>query len=448
MVPHSPTPSNDPLPFPGAGDNSTNEQPRLTDADMLALDALIDAGLDLSRVDPSLRDRASHVARVLGLLDVSASAYSPDELLVDVTIARVVQLRRAESLMLAQAPALSDNDQDAVEELVAAGFDVQGVSGVMRPRAQRAADLLALLHAPSSALAEIAAAREQLVQRTLGSVQTSIDIRQSRMAIDPPSGDGWRITRWRDVASVAALLLIGTAVIGPMVSGMRAMGQRMSCQAGLGSVASAFGLYAGDSRDSLPMASASLPGTPWWNVGKAQESNSANLYTLSRTGYAKLVQLACPSNAPSIACASKSDARASMDWSCIDEVSYSFQNLFTPPAQRPGWGTTQVRIAVLIDRSPVVPQARNGFRINPLSNSPNHAYRGQNALFNDGSATWLRSPVLAQSSGSGSSTAGDNVWLPRQLEDLIARRSQPMGDADPLKGTESPESRDDTFVGP
>jgi hypothetical protein len=124
-----------------------------------------------------------------------------------------------------------------------------------------------------------------------------------------------------------------------------------------------------------------------------------------------------------------------MDWGRIEEVSYSYQNLFA--AERPSWSASQ-RTIVLIDRSPVILKAYMGRPIDPIENSPNHGGRGQAALFNDGSLEWLRSPVLEN---------GDNIWLPRQVELAIRRLTHPRS-ADPLQGTESPDGTDDVFVGP
>lgn len=411
-----------------AVDPELADTPQLAQSDESALEALIDAGYDLRNVPEAMRERVAKLAQVLGLLDLPISEYRSDDALVHVTLARVQQQRRFEQSEAISSEMLTADDADAVDQLVGAGMNPSAVHGGMKIRAERAHQIMSLL----ATAAPSAADRERLVSETLTKVQRSIDSQQSDMQIERRM-PGVRF-RMRDLVSVAALLLIGTAVIGPMVSGMRHFGQRVACQANLGSVASAFGLYAGDSRDSLPMASASIAGTPWWNVGKPHESNSANVYTLARTGYTKLVNLACPTNARAVQCTSKP---GDMDWSCMDEVSFSFQNLFA--RERPTWTGGQARVVVLIDRSPVIPLAKQGFKIDPLSNSPNHRFQGQNALYNDGAAQWLRSPMLA---------SGDNVWLPKVLEDLIAKYSHQDAQTDPLKGTESPATRDDSFVGP
>lgn len=444
---NTPPESNTPPDQPAALQAEPSASAALSTADQQALDALVDSGM---RVDAAASGesgaRQRRVLEVLDLLSVSGlsgreSAQDQRESLVALTLARVAQQRRAEQAEADIAITLSPDDRDALEQLVAAEFDPQRVSTAMRPRATQAASLLAKLEPPAGVLNSDAAAPDRLVQMTLDRVAKADREQRSRMTLTGAPGSEMEGTgrrfRMTDLVSVAALLLIATAVIGPMVSSVRGIGQRVACQSNMGSLASAFGLYAGDSRDSLPMASASLAGTPWWNVGKVQESNSANLFTLSRTGYTCLNTLACPTNARGVNCKSRP---SDMDWSCLEEVSFSFQNLFA--RERPSWGTAERvpsngygRVVVLVDRSPVVPLAVRGFRINPLDNSPSHKRMGQNVLFNDGSSAWLRSPVLE---------SGDNIWLPRVIETMMER----AGEADPLKGTESPESRDDSFVGP
>ncbi len=417
----------------------TESDHTLHEDDRRALDALIENGLEVERVAEPLRARARGVAAVLGLLDpgsVRGLDGERRELLVDMTLARVGRQRRLEQNETGPVLSLSPNDEDAVEQLIASAFDPHAVASSLRPRAQRAAALLSMLDGRPAP----AKVQEDLVARTLMRVQSAAEQERAlrRIGARATSGESELSPRsrfgMRDLVSVAALLLIAGAVIAPMVSGVRSLGQRFACQSNLGSLAQAFGLYAGDSRDSLPMASASTAGMPWWNVGKVQESNSANLFTLARTGYTRVPQLACPTNARATQCRF---SPGTMDWQCLEEVSFSFQNLFA--SDRPRWSENGTGpVVVLVDRSPVVPLAVRGFRINPLSNSPNHDHRGQNALFSDGSARWLRSPVLE---------SGDNIWLPRLIEDALSRRQMPA-EADPLKGTESPAGRDDSFVGP
>ncbi|HYE02850.1 MAG TPA: hypothetical protein VD963_06410, partial [Phycisphaerales bacterium] len=234
-------------------------------------------------------------------------------------------------------------------------------------------------------------------------------------------------------ASVAALALVGGAAVWPMLAGAREQARTLACQTNMATAGLAFSSYAGENRDSLPMASASLAGSRWWEVGSSRErSNSANLFTLVRTGHASLADLACHGNACACTCPTKA---GDFDWKSIKDVSYSYQNLYS--RFRPRW-TEGARSVVMIDRSPVILRAIRGEAINPVENSPNHRGRGQNALLGDGSTLFLNTPVLPD---------GDNVWLPRGLEGVISRLSEPVR-AQPLRGTEAPAAPGDAFLVP
>ncbi len=395
--------------------------------DARVFDALIEVGLDASRVAPEHSARAGALCRLLGLLDLSAPSASDPDTLIDLTLARVARLHAAESVEAVLVP----DDEDALEALVAAGFDADRVPAAIRDRARRYDQLLSLLTSPVAG----EDAREQRIDRTLARIQLAVDQHEQRMIIQSPRG-GWALGRVRlgDLVSVAALLLIASALIGPMVLGVREHARRLACQTNMSGAAAGFSLYAGDYRDRLPMATPSIAGSPWWNVGQIDQSNSANLYVLTRTSHATLSDLACPGNRG--ACVQPVSADAA-DWTCLDAVSYSYQSMFA--SQRPSWNSSSTgRVVVLSDASPVVRRARRGQLIYPFENSLNHQGRGQSVLFNDGSVVWLKTPVLDNN---------DNIWLPRPIERIIAAMTRPT-QADPIKGNETPEGDDDVMLGP
>jgi hypothetical protein len=201
--------------------------------------------------------------------------------------------------------------------------------------------------------------------------------------------------------------------------------------ANLGSVAMGFGAYAGAYKDALPVASASLGSGKWWEVGEPQHSNSANLYTLVRAGYAGIDALACPGNPSAVTAQATPDAR---DWRNLAEISYSYQIMFG--RAQPRWNTGR-RTVVLADRSPVVLRSVRNQPIDPFANAPNHRSRGEHLLWTDGSASWVRSPVLQN---------GDNIWLNHPAERTASlMQGKPLS---PLKGTETPDSADDVVLGP
>ncbi len=411
--------------------------PVLSDASAQAADALFSLGFE---ADVSDNPGARKLASLLKLLDVPAATAANRELLIDLTMARVARAAHTRRVDTAAGSFvegdLSPEDDDALEALVEAGMDISRVPSSMRARASRQLALLGLLQTP----ADLPVARNDLVSRTLATVQEHIERDESRMELaavgqaDDESVGGFR-PRFRlgDLVTVAAMLLIGFGVLAPITNAVQGYSRRADCQANLSAAGLGFGLYAGSHKDSLPMASASPVGATWWNVGvRPDQSNAANLYTLVRGKHVSLADLACAGNRHAVAQQSKDDA---MDWGGFEEVSYSFQNLFA--AERPTWSGSS-RLVVLVDRSPVVLKAYQRQVIDPTENSPNHGGKGQAALFNDGSVEWLKSPVLEN---------GDNIWLPRTIEHAIRMLSQPRA-ADPLHGDENPAGVDDVFVGP
>jgi hypothetical protein len=391
--------------------------------DAQAMEALIDAGFDCAKVAPEMRSRAERCSAVLGLLGCGAAPVC-DGSLIDATLVRVAWSRRAQELS-----ELAPRDEDALEALVVAGFDPARCPSSIRELAIRHAATLSGLSVPLSA-----AERETLVSRTLAGVQANIDSGQKRLVMDPAEGRARVGFRWGDLISVAALLLIASAVVAPMVGAVRGMSQQAGCRAGLVNAFRGFSSYANDYKESLPLASASLAGSRWWDIGRPEHSNSANLYTLLRAKYANSADLACPGNAT--ACRDV-PAPGAMDWTCSDAISYSYRSQFVP--ERMSWAqATAAPFVVVADRSPVIVRAMRNEWINPLANSDNHAGRGQNVMLSDGTIRWMATPVLAD---------GDNIWLPRTLEEVVARLQNPTR-AEPLHGNETPAGKSDVFLSP
>lgn len=405
------------------------------DAD--ALDALIDAGGELDSVVPALRDRAERVDRLLQLLGPAAD-HAPEsggkssqidnsdaQSLIDMTYLRV--LRHARSTH--REPALSPRDGDALDVCVAVGWSTGRIPKALRDRADRHRRLADLVTAPARETPD--ASRSDLVDRTLQQVQAAIDAESEAMRIERRRGLGFSRGRLADVVSVAAVLLIAVSIIWPVMGALNEQASRATCLSNMHAAAAAMSTYAGDNMDHLPVASASLAGNAWWNVGGGPgQSNSANLYHLTRSDYIPLHQLACPNNAHARRVPASPTAQ---DWQHFEEVSYSYQIMFGQ--SRPAWGGTPGRVVVMADRSPVVLRAVRGELIRPMENSLNHGGSGQHVLYNDGSAAWITSPVLDN---------GDNIWLPRSVQRLLeAASGAPM-----LHGNELPTAADDSFVGP
>lgn len=393
--------------------------PALSAADADALDALLEAGLDLGRVERALRERAERVASLLGLLG-AGSARGRDN--------RVARVLRAVHARHPEQPAeLSTQDAEALDAWVLAGFDASRVPASLRERARVHEALAFLVRAGGPVSSDYE--RQDLIARTLSGVESADHSGAESYKFVEPSARN----RWADFLSVAAVMLIAASILWPVLSTVRDGARRTVCESNMRSVAQAMGAYTGDQDDTLPMAAAGFGGGTWWNVGDGpRHSNSANFYTLAREKYVDLKSMACPGNPRAITAPHSPDA---WDWDNLDEISYSYRVMARP--ERELWGTPS-QLAIVTDRSPVILRAVRQRTIFPFEPSPNHGGRGQHALFADGSDRWLESPVLA---------SGDNIWLPKPIEVLIDVAARRQG-LEPLQGTEAPADRSDSFVGP
>jgi hypothetical protein len=396
--------------------------PALSPTDCAAIDALVEGGFDPSRVSAEHRARADRAAALLDGL--RGQPVAVNRTLADVTLARVL---RVSPMLHGHSAAMTSDDAEALDAWIIGGYDARHVSGSLRERARRHEALASLVTGMPSADVQ------NLSDRVLSRIEADAERQRVDMSIQFAHERRSRGVRLSDFASVAAVLMVGVAVVWPVLSALRDQSRRAVCLANLGSTGSAMAAYAGSNRDALPIATASLGGGRFWDVGaQTPHSNSANLFTLARDGYVSLASLACPGNpyAPT-----KVRDPAARDWQSIEEVSYSYQIMFGP--SRPRWNSPQ-SIAVLADRSPVILRMARHEPADPFANAPNHAAAGQHLLFTDGSVQWLRSPVLPN---------GDNIWLPRGLERRIdeARRGLPPG---ALSGTETPDDTGDVFLGP
>ncbi|MGH7245137.1 MAG: hypothetical protein ACREJD_17110 [Phycisphaerales bacterium] len=404
-------------------DEPSGPMPGLSVEDSAALDALIEADMQLDRVSDSLRARAQKIGTLMGLLD--ASHITCDSALVDVTIQRIA--RHAE-------PMLGAEDAEALDSWALAGYEAGRTPASLRDRAARHQHLANVVRDSDITATPL------LVERTFQAVAAKAAANRAQ-GIVMPTSRGWRMS---DFVSMAAMLLIGAAILLPTMSYMGQKSRQLSCKSNLGSVASAMGTYAGNHRDSLPVATAGFGGGQWWNVAADKpQANSANLFTLARAGYSKLRDLACSGNPNAEVGEVKKGA---YDWSNLGTISYSYQIM--DGRERPNWcharngageaNVTPASIVILADRSPVVLRAKAGQPIDPMENSPNHGGTGQFVLLADGSVNWMSTPERLD---------GDNIWLPRMIEVLIQQAAK-FHETGRLEGFEVPVDAKDTFVGP
>lgn len=389
-----------------------------------ALDALIESGWDLSRVPDEYRACAETLIESFGHACDESPEAAPE--LVEATIRKLISEPIGEA-------SLSDASADALDMWSLSGYRSSHVPKGLRDQAERH-EAFAELISRSVSQSEVSV-DESLVESTLGRI---LDYE----AIAEPRSFGFPIKlRLTDIASVAAVILVGLSVTLPVLSTFRFESMRKLNEANFAVASVAFGSYANDNDGRLPVYTPSeqilnqSAGVlrRWWLVGSDPlQSNSANLYTLAREGYTSLESLASPGNKNAVAKPASNDA---VDWGGFDEVSYSFRVLQGSESDD-RWAKRG--LVILTDRSPVILKAYQGLPIDPFENSPNHDGRGQHILNGDGSVDWLTSPWLPHN---------DQIYLPRFIERLVnpdVRRTGMM----PLQGIERPGSYTDAFVGP
>ncbi len=413
MATQSPSPSDDQL--------------FATPADFAAVDALF--GDARAGQEPA---RESRVVRLLSLLNLTPTSDDVDAkvrgdalaTLVDVTFARVIRTQQRDLA----GRIVGRQEPPALSELSAQAFDsVLGTSNLAGShadeRAARAAAVCALLD--SGIDAPTPAERDALISSTLERIQSEFEADRERFRLAPMAEQqtvSYRGSiRLADLVSIAAVFLVATAIMWPVLMSVREQARETQCASNLSRAALGFTTYAADHRNQMPRAEASVLGGSWWNVGEESRSHSANLYVLVSKGYASLSDLACPGNAHAPTIRLDPEDR---DWRTPEEVSFSYQLFARRP---PVWGQNP-RLVALSDRSPVVDRARRGERFDPEASSLNHSGRAQNILFGDGSVRLYFRPVLEN---------GDNIWLPASMEEIRF-----------LTGREQPANDQDAFVGP
>lgn len=243
-------------------------------------------------------------------------------------------------------------------------------------------------------------------------------------------GSGPSVYWWRELATVAAVLMIGFSLLWPVMERVRADARRVACANNLAAVGSAMGRYAADYGNTMPRRKVS-PGTAWWRVGQVSDadesvqSNSAHLYVLVRRRYIAAPTLGCPGNTHA---ATHLDHH-NHDWPRAQAVSFSYQNQH---ASKPIRLNELPEMAILADKNPLFGAAVNGRAemayhagMDPDSPTVFHGSRGQNILTSFGRVIWRAKPQGPN---------GDNIWLIRGVHDY--------------QGVEVPRDAGDSFLVP
>jgi hypothetical protein len=401
-------------PTPNQDDTPQNwTEARLSEADANAVDRWM-AG------QTPADERDARLLALLGLLNVQ-SAISADATLTDLTMLRIMRASGQAAETAEPAPELTPLDAEALDAWMMAGGRADRVPAPLRERALKLDGLASLVSGgPEPAVSG------DLVERLMTRVSQTPTSPSER---EEPAIAG-RI-RLADLMSIAAVLVVGVSVIWPMLTSMREAHYRTISQARMAAAGNGMAAYTSN-YGAMPQASASLAGNTWWDVGQnPAHSNSANLFTLARDGFVELAQLASPTNPQAPTTVTGQDAT---DWGSLDEVSYSYLNMFGRGGRDGAAFLLTPRSAVMADRSPIVPPSKRGETARADANSLNFSGRGQHVLFGDGSVVWLTSPVLEN---------GDNIWLPGSIERDLARDGRAT-----LRGRETADGPEDAFLVP
>ncbi|HNQ24943.1 MAG TPA: hypothetical protein PKK06_17840 [Phycisphaerae bacterium] len=222
----------------------------------------------------------------------------------------------------------------------------------------------------------------------------------------------------RDIAAVAACLLLAATVLVPGVTRMRGHAQRMACARNLEALHHGAATYQA-SFGGLPFAG-QTPGAPWLPAAagvQRPESNSRHVYLILRIDGAQPRHFICPADRRAAPMATET-VEHHRDFLTRRNFSYDALQMAGPipvPGARP-------RLAYLSDHNPLFVKGRFDDSVDPdETNSPTHNGGGQNVLLLDGSVVWLTTPVYG--------TERDNLWLIEQLRAYRGTETRP-NDAD------------------
>ncbi len=243
---------------------------------------------------------------------------------------------------------------------------------------------------------------------------------------------------WRNVVEVAAIAAVVLVVAGVSFPSLSRMRQKAVCKAHLMRIGQAIARYANDHDGALP-AVVITAGSPWWNVGAQGAKNQSNTrhgWLLVKKGYLDGKDFICPGRKDAKAV---SYTRAQLvnynDFPSRQHINYSFTFI----SGKSGQSQKGRKSILLADLNPVfeklfdkgksvcVPDKRTKILVSKQLlkiMSANHAGRGQNVLFGDGSSDFKKTRIIFN----------DDIYTVR--------------DAQSYSGCEVPSGEDDIFLAP
>lgn len=332
---------------------------------------------------------------------------------------------------------LSRDDDAALEALISHDWDAARIADpALRARAEAVAQrMTAPLDALRSAEESSAAFRPDpaLISATLLRIEAEDSLRSERYSIAAAQGASTTGGRGRgiripDFITVAALLMVGVAILFPMASQARHGAELASCAASLGDLFHGFDCYADDHNGYAPTADGFRGKFDRLNANgldastdDIEESASGCLHSLESGGYChgkctkccgtKPISVRIPMHRRHLILAYQKDTPLAGDANpFICQLRQCDRMQQQACAEGGGGGSTAPGKMACAQRC-----APMELPIERLDlNSPNHGGRGQNILGGDGSIRWTVTPVLL---GQGPAPS-DNIWLPRGLDGI------------------------------
>lgn len=200
------------------------------------------------------------------------------------------------------------------------------------------------------------------------------------------------------VLASAAVFIIGLSVVLSSLGYARQKARQQGCVTNLSSIFDGLTNYTCDHNEKLP-AVAAAAGEPWWKVGHQGEENHSNtraLWLLVQLNYNNGRDFVCPGSSrgkpPQLEAAHLSQYH---DFPGREYVTYSFQI----GCRQVGGGKLVCRRVLIADLSPLFESLPEDYSkslrltLNKellTRNSINHKRRGQNVLYGDGRAEFIK----------------------------------------------------------
>ena len=329
-------------------------------------------------------------------------------------------------------PRLSDADMRVLDFLAEHGFDASRVDLLPeadRPRAMALIRQMQVLdHYPADG------ADDSLVDATLARIDRWEAANEESRRFQPRRGAAFRLS---DLIGIAAVLMVGTAVLVPIVRSVRENGFANGCRANMRTMGTALANYASQ-HDGLLPATASIADFGSFlgsrrAAAPAGPAGTGRMPAEAAPGARRMQAVGAPLTVDVRTPGSWTRLRVQfVQWHALDHSSnlgplvtgqYCSAGDMACPAcasgspcfayQVPRRGERFVldrgfRSVVVADANPLTEANRLGLRASHLQSSNNHGQKGQNMLFSDGSVEWHTTPLLPDGSNEA-----DNIWLPR-----------------------------------